>query len=238
MLFGVTGGSGVPKAGYGAALAADLSRNLVTTMPSHSPSTAVQPPRASISWDTEAPTHRLPVVAPTPPSPTGKARRTVRRVLVGLLLLFFGLILLGALLPSTDATPPATDAGPPSITDTVPSVVAPPPPAESIPDAQPPVLGPEPAPVVPRTAAPEPVARQPVARQPVPTQLTATPQVPTPRTAAPPADPRPAAESDRSSTSYANCAEVRAAGAAPIRRGDPGYSSKLDRDGDGVACET
>jgi endonuclease YncB( thermonuclease family) len=36
---------------------------------------------------------------------------------------------------------------------------------------------------------------------------------------------------------YANCAEVRKAGAAPIYRGDPGYSTRLDRDGDGVACE-
>lgn len=36
---------------------------------------------------------------------------------------------------------------------------------------------------------------------------------------------------------YANCSEVRAAGAAPIRSGDPGYSRRLDRDGDGVACE-
>jgi hypothetical protein len=37
--------------------------------------------------------------------------------------------------------------------------------------------------------------------------------------------------------SFANCSEARAAGAAPVRRGDPGYSSKLDRDGDGVGCE-
>ena len=36
---------------------------------------------------------------------------------------------------------------------------------------------------------------------------------------------------------FANCAEARAAGAAPVRRGDPGYSRKLDRDGDGVGCE-
>lgn len=36
---------------------------------------------------------------------------------------------------------------------------------------------------------------------------------------------------------YANCADVRAAGAAPLHEGDPGYSSSLDRDGDGVACE-
>ncbi|AMU65006.1 excalibur calcium-binding domain-containing protein [Mycobacteroides abscessus] len=37
---------------------------------------------------------------------------------------------------------------------------------------------------------------------------------------------------------YPNCAAARAAGAAPLYRGQPGYSSKLDRDGDGVACET
>ena len=37
--------------------------------------------------------------------------------------------------------------------------------------------------------------------------------------------------------SYANCNAVRVAGADPIYKGDPGYSSKLDRDGDGVACE-
>ncbi|ALR11060.1 hypothetical protein BST43_05660 [Mycobacteroides saopaulense] len=37
---------------------------------------------------------------------------------------------------------------------------------------------------------------------------------------------------------YPNCAAARAAGAAPLYRGQPGYSSKLDRDGDGVACES
>ena len=36
---------------------------------------------------------------------------------------------------------------------------------------------------------------------------------------------------------YQNCSAARAAGAAPIRRGEPGYARKLDRDGDGVACE-
>lgn len=36
---------------------------------------------------------------------------------------------------------------------------------------------------------------------------------------------------------YQNCTAVRDAGAAPITSDDPGYSSKLDRDGDGVACE-
>ncbi|WP_238586561.1 excalibur calcium-binding domain-containing protein [Sphingopyxis sp. C-1] len=37
--------------------------------------------------------------------------------------------------------------------------------------------------------------------------------------------------------SYANCSAARAAGAAPVRRGDPGYGRHLDRDGDGVGCE-
>jgi ABC-type uncharacterized transport system auxiliary subunit len=36
---------------------------------------------------------------------------------------------------------------------------------------------------------------------------------------------------------YPNCTAVRAAGKAPLYRGQPGYSSSLDRDGDGVACE-
>lgn len=36
---------------------------------------------------------------------------------------------------------------------------------------------------------------------------------------------------------YANCSAARAAGAAPLYVGSPGYSSDLDRDGDGVACE-
>ncbi|WP_405671452.1 excalibur calcium-binding domain-containing protein [Streptomyces sp. NBC_01530] len=36
---------------------------------------------------------------------------------------------------------------------------------------------------------------------------------------------------------YKNCDAARAAGAAPLHRGDPGYRAELDRDGDGVACE-
>ena len=36
---------------------------------------------------------------------------------------------------------------------------------------------------------------------------------------------------------YKNCTAVRNAGADPIYRGDPGYGSHLDRDGDGVGCE-
>ena len=39
------------------------------------------------------------------------------------------------------------------------------------------------------------------------------------------------------STYYENCSAARAAGAAPVYAGDPGYGDHLDRDGDGVGCE-
>ena len=40
-----------------------------------------------------------------------------------------------------------------------------------------------------------------------------------------------------SSAYYGDCGDARAAGAAPLHAGEPGYRSDLDRDGDGVACE-
>ncbi|WP_367272810.1 excalibur calcium-binding domain-containing protein [Aquidulcibacter sp.] len=36
---------------------------------------------------------------------------------------------------------------------------------------------------------------------------------------------------------FRSCKQAKAAGAAPLRRGQPGYSKSLDRDGDGIACE-
>ena len=36
---------------------------------------------------------------------------------------------------------------------------------------------------------------------------------------------------------FRNCAAAKAAGAAPLYIGDPGYSTKLDGDRDGIACE-
>ncbi len=47
----------------------------------------------------------------------------------------------------------------------------------------------------------------------------------------------PAAPPPSSSIYYPNCAAARAAGAAPILAGQPGYHSGLDGDGDGIACE-
>ncbi|MDM7487759.1 DUF1524 domain-containing protein [Rhodococcus sp. CSLK01-03] len=72
---------------------------------------------------------------------------------------------------------------------------------------------PEPAPAA--TTVPEPVPS--VAPEPVPS-------------VAPEPAPAPA-------VAYRNCAEARAAGAAPLYAGQPGYSEKMDGDGDGVACE-
>lgn len=36
---------------------------------------------------------------------------------------------------------------------------------------------------------------------------------------------------------YQNCSAARAAGAAPLERGEPGYRYKVDADNDGLACE-
>lgn len=41
-----------------------------------------------------------------------------------------------------------------------------------------------------------------------------------------------------SSTTFANCTAAKAAGYSNMTVGSAGYSSKLDRDGDGVACES
>lgn len=47
----------------------------------------------------------------------------------------------------------------------------------------------------------------------------------------------PARQAPAPGRAFANCAEARAAGAAPVHRGDPGYGPHLDRDNDGVGCE-
>lgn len=49
--------------------------------------------------------------------------------------------------------------------------------------------------------------------------------------------PAPRALAQPPRAAFANCHAARAAGAAPIARGAPGYGAHLDRDGDGVACE-
>lgn len=89
-------------------------------------------------------------------------------------------------------------------------------------------------PQVEATKRPAPTTR-PSVRKPKP-QPTATTRTTAPR---PTATATPTATSTKSTgaTYYKNCTAVRAAGADPIYRGQPGYGSHLDRDGDGVACE-
>ena len=50
--------------------------------------------------------------------------------------------------------------------------------------------------------------------------------------------PTPTPAPLKPAASYANCTEVKAAGAAPIRAGEPGWQPEFDRDNDGVGCES
>ena len=80
---------------------------------------------------------------------------------------------------------------------------------------------------VPQAAAPAPFFEPPAL--PAAPPATDYPVSPPARNLPPPPSPN---------VYYEDCAAARAAGAAPLRRGDPGYSSDLDRDGDGIACES
>ncbi|WP_218137078.1 excalibur calcium-binding domain-containing protein [Asanoa ishikariensis] len=81
-----------------------------------------------------------------------------------------------------------------------------------------------------------------------PNTAAATDPAPTTADPTPPADPtsdpeptapaEPTTEPSPAPVSYANCAAVRAAGKAPLRKGRPGYRAGLDADRDGVACES
>lgn len=97
--------------------------------------------------------------------------------------------------------------------------------------AAPTPAAPVPAPAV---AAPAPTVAPPA---PAPASAPPVQQQPHAPAPAPLVAPAPAPVPSGAGVSYANCAAARAAGAAPIYAGQPGYSSKLDRDGDGIACE-
>ena len=84
-----------------------------------------------------------------------------------------------------------------------------------------------PAPVT--TPAPAPAPKPVPAPKPAPVPAPVVAPAPAPVPVAPPA-PAPAVY-------YKNCDAARAAGAAPVHRGDPGYDKHLDRDGDGIGCE-
>jgi excalibur calcium-binding domain-containing protein len=103
---------------------------------------------------------------------------------------------------------PATTTSPPVVEETTPAAAP-----SSTPSA--PSPSPSPKPVTPAAA----------------------PSLPVEATTAPPAPVAAIEEPPTSMVTYANCTAARDAGAAPLHIGDPGYSTKLDRDKDGVACE-
>lgn len=83
----------------------------------------------------------------------------------------------------------------------------------------------------PRSESPAPSTTQ----EPEPTsEPEATPEEET-RAGGGAAAPAPVPEPEI--TYYPNCKKAKAAGAAPLYRGDPGYREELDRDRDGIACE-
>lgn len=98
--------------------------------------------------------------------------------------------------------------------------------------------GTTPAPASPTTSTPTPAA---TTASPTPSPSPTVVSVPKPSPPRPPRPPRPtrttAAPEEPVEVYYRNCDAARAAGAAPIRRGEPGYRKALDRDGDGVACD-
>jgi micrococcal nuclease len=83
----------------------------------------------------------------------------------------------------------------------------------------------------------DPAAKETAAAK-APAEPAATPAPPAAAPAKPAPQPAPQpSPAPPSSISYKNCDAVRAAGKAPLHRGDPGYAPKLDRDNDGIACE-
>jgi hypothetical protein len=61
---------------------------------------------------------------------------------------------------------------------------------------------------------------------------------PTPASSSQPAPAASSRPTPSTSTYYENCTAAKDAGVAPIYIGQPGYRPELDRDRDGVACET
>lgn len=153
------------------------------------------------------PTGNNPYVAPAPSG--GRPKWTRKRILLPAagLLFFIGVGIGGADDSTTKAVASAKPAPAATVTATT-------------------TTSPEPAVTETVTASPEPV---PTVTKTKTVKVTVAPESGT--------SGGSGSGGGSSSTYYANCTAVRAAGAAPIRTGDPGYGRHLDRDGDGVACE-
>ncbi|MEU0188502.1 excalibur calcium-binding domain-containing protein [Streptomyces afghaniensis] len=158
--------------------------------------------------------HNNPYPVPPAPQPARPAPRWARKryVLPALGLAWFIGVGIGAAGDTTDDAKPATAKPQPTVTVT----------ATATATATPLAKKPEPAPTVTATKTVRAT-----------TTVTARPA------AGGGSDDSGSGGSDGSAdVYYANCDAVRAAGAAPIHRGEPGYASHLDRDDDGIACDT
>ena len=110
---------------------------------------------------------------------------------------------------------------------------------------------PSPSPSPTPSPAPSPTQSPTPAPLPIPTTQAPTPEPPAPPATQEPestpeeeteagggaAAPAPVPEPKQEITYYDNCTAARAAGAAPLYQGEPGYRPALDRDKDGIACE-
>jgi hypothetical protein len=147
------------------------------------------------------------------------------------------LVLGAALSPHQEAPITTPASAPPS----APQVTADPAPLPLVADprVQQTPIAPQPAMQQPAAApAVQTTVPQQVVQVPTPAKRPAPSVVRAPRVAPAPAPKTAEAEqSDQTAAYYKNCAAARAAGAAPLRTGDPGYRSGLDRDSDGIACE-
>ena len=151
---------------------------------------------------------------------------SVACIVIGFLMFVVGLVLLP--LPKETETPPAISSG---------VAAAPVVPSFTPHSRQPVVTHPDPppsptyAPPAQTTTRPEPVETR---EEPVKTREK-------PKERPKPAASQGTAEDNDNANGgaafYKNCAAAKSAGAAPLRKGEPGYRAQLDRDKDGVACE-
>ncbi|MFI5497003.1 excalibur calcium-binding domain-containing protein [Actinoplanes sp. NPDC051859] len=172
---------------------------------------------------------------PLPPRPPGHPltkRRKTNKIILGVAGAIVALCCGGTAIIAAFTDPPESSlsAAPTAATSTAPTkgllgaipavTVAP-----ATPSSSPTTISP-----APKT----PTSTKSATRKPstAPAQATVRPK---PTTKRPKPQPTPTRDQPES-VYYKNCDAVRAAGKAPIRRGDPGYGRHLDRDGDGQGC--
>lgn len=210
------------------------------TAPTEAPTTAWLPtdaPTTPFPRDTRVhpgPAHPYPEVAaaPHPPGPaTRRRRRWPGRAAAG----FVGLVVVAGITGGDDEpapTLPSASARSASAAPARPATTVPPAPnAAAAPPAT--AVATTPPATTRRTAEAAPAT----SRQAAPPPTRSTPRSTTRTTTRPAPEPEPEPEPKPASAYYPNCTAAKAAGVAPLYAGEPGYSTKLDRDRDGVACE-